>query len=112
MTNFLQETLMAIRGAGHTLEDIGFIGSRSGYSCTWDEFLVLADFEYDSGYGAQWVADDLVIRFSNGGWLRRDEYDGSENWTYVSPWNPPRNCKPIKTLMNGEMWASLEEMNR
>ena len=57
MTNLLQETIQDIEKSGHKVSDIKFIGSiSSGYSCTWDEFLALADIEYDAGFGGQEIA--------------------------------------------------------
>lgn len=54
MSNLLKETTGCIKYSGHTTADIIFIGSESsGYCCTWDEFTVLANKEYDSGFGAQ-----------------------------------------------------------
>lgn len=36
------------------------------------------DFEYDGGYGSQHL--DGMIMLSDGSWLSRGEYDGSEWW--------------------------------
>ena len=64
MDNLLKETKEAIKKSGHKIEDILFIGSeKSGHSCTWEEFEKLADVEYDGGYGASEVAQDLIIVF-------------------------------------------------
>lgn len=40
------------------------------------------DIDYDDGYGSQEIAADLVVAFTDGGFLRREEYDGSEWWEY------------------------------
>jgi hypothetical protein len=50
-----------------------------GMSCSIpiEDFLRLADVEYDSGFGAQEVAKDLIVLWNNW-WLERHEYDGSE----------------------------------
>ncbi len=54
MINFLQETICDIKKSGYTVNDIMFIGSpQTGHSCTWDEFTILANKEYNSGFGAQ-----------------------------------------------------------
>jgi hypothetical protein len=114
--NLLKETLNDIKESGNTIEDIVFIGSEdSGHSCTWDEFVILADHEYDSGYGAQEVADDLIIVFKNGSKMWRHEYDGSEWWQYSKPFTRPENKLPIKHLfvwqIDGIGWKSLNELN-
>lgn len=62
----LEETITAVTRSGHTVDDVVFIGSADAeYRCTWEEFTALADHEYDSGFGAAEVADDLIIRFSD-----------------------------------------------
>jgi hypothetical protein len=84
MANLLEETKATIKRCGYGSEDIGFIGSKCGrLSCTWEYFKVLADREYDSGYGMAEVALDLIIVFKGGGRLERYEYDGSEHWIYI-----------------------------
>jgi hypothetical protein len=113
MSRLITETKEAIKRSGHKIADIIFIGSEvSGHSCTWKEFEQLANFDYDSGFGSQEVATDLIIVFSDGAKMWRDEYDGSEGWAYSSPFKMPTKFKPITTLCNGDSWASIEEMNR
>jgi hypothetical protein len=74
MSNLLQETKEAIASSGHTESDIVFIGSESSWhQCTWAEFCALADVEYDAGFGASHVAQDLIVVFGDGQKLWRDE---------------------------------------
>lgn len=109
--NLLQETISAIAESGHDKTEIVFIGSpASGHACSWAEFTVLADFDYDEGYGAQIVASDLVIVFADYGQLRRVEYDGSEGWDYIAPFKAPESPKKILKLTGG-MWSTLAENN-
>ena len=97
--NLLKETIEDIKAAGKTPEQIAFIGSReSGHECTWAEFQLLADFEYDSGFGAQEVATDLIIVFDDGATMWRREYDGSESWEYSRPFERPKEKHPIRRL--------------
>ena len=111
MTNLLKETITAIEDSGHDVRDIVFIGSVvSGYSCTWAEFLLLADIEYNNGFGAQEVAHDLAIVFRDGSTMWRNEYDGSEWWEYSKPVEIPNEQKQISKLTGG-MWASLAELH-
>ena len=111
MTNLLKETIEAIEGSGHATEDIIFIGSvKSAYSCTFDEFKLLANIEYDAGFGSQKVASDLIIAFSDGMQMKRGEYDGSEWWEFNKPFRMPESKKPIARLIGG-MWDSVGDMN-
>lgn len=43
-------------------------------------FLNDLDFEYDSGYGQQELYG--IIWLTDGSWLSREEYDGSEWWQH------------------------------
>ena len=45
-----------------------------------NEFLNKLDFEYDSGYGCQYLFG--VIWLQDGTWFSRYEYDGSEYWIH------------------------------
>ena len=111
MINLLQETTQAIENSGHKVQDIAFIGSVvSGYSCTWDDFLLLADIEYNNGFGAQEVAHDLTIIFRDGSTMWRNAYDGSEWWEYGEPVKIPNEQKKI-TKLTGGMWVSLAELH-
>lgn len=105
----LDETIEAIQESGHRVEDIVFIGSLDGHSCTWDEFQELANVEYDRGFGSAEVATDLIVLFSDGIYLKRGEYDGSEWWEYNPPISPPEERKPIKRLV-GRYWPDLKDL--
>ena len=113
MTNLLKETEACIKRIYNTPEDIKWIGSYSGeYACTWGQFKELADFEYDSGFGSQKVALDLVIVFTDGSWLDRYEYDGSEGWRSHRVPTIGDTTKPIDRLTKHEcMWESLETLH-
>ena len=113
--NLLQETIQAIAASGHTPDDIIFIGSeKSGHQCTWAEFHALADVEYEDGFGAAEVAQDLIIVFRDGHKMWRGEYDGSEWWEHSTPFKMPENALPIRRLIVTEDrvgWCDLDEMN-
>lgn len=111
MRNLLEETIAAIADSGHALADVRFIGSNDGaYSCTWKEFKLLANVEYDPGYGSAEVVTDLIVQFTDGTYMTRAEYDGSEWWNYSRPLPMYRNGKKI-TKLTGGMWASLDDLN-
>lgn len=109
----LAETLRVIERSGHAVSDIVFIGSEeSGHSCSWDEFCVLADVEYNHGYGTQQVAMDLIIVFSDGQRLWRDSADGKEWWNYCVPFEIPTELKPIESLFALIGGESIERIER
>lgn len=56
---------------------------KSGYTDQeFEEFLDKLDFEYDAGYGMQYI--DGIVWFEDTSWLKRNEYDGSEWWAYMN----------------------------
>ena len=60
-------------GSQHTL--------KKGYTkAEYDAFLSKLDFEYHDGYGAQYVFG--YVWLTNGVWMDRGEYDGSEWWQH------------------------------
>lgn len=114
-TNLLLETLDDIQQSGHTPDDIQFIGSSiTAHACTWEEFQVLANIEYDSGFGAQEIASDLIIVFKDGARMCRQEYDGSESWHYSKPFVEPTERLPILSLKTPPArvgWVDLAEIH-
>lgn len=65
--------------------------------------------DYDSGFGAARVAEDLVVVGDNW-WIERHEYDGNEWWEYKEK---PKQTNEIKEIWNlaGGMWDTLAELN-
>jgi hypothetical protein len=86
--NLLKETKGVLAEHKKTVSDILWVGCAS-FQIPIDDFLRLADTEYNAGFGAQEVAYDLVI-VVNGGWLERGEYDGSEHWDYKEMLDMPQ----------------------
>lgn len=108
-TNLVEETLKRFDG-----REVDWVGSADGeYAMSWDEFVEkFKGLNYDSGYGAQHIATDLVVVFTDGSWLERHEYDGSEWWEIKR--RPARfeNAKSFKCVGgNGYSWDPLHEMN-
>lgn len=84
--NLLEETKEVIQWAKQTAESIVFIGSEDGsHSCTWAEFQVLADFEYDEYSGNMRIVTDLVVVFADGKRLWRTDDGDSETWDFEAP---------------------------
>lgn len=58
-------------------KDVAWVGSQDGeYAISWEEFKAIANFDYDSGYGIQEIARDLVVVFHAGvteSWIERQK---------------------------------------
>ena len=89
MSNLLHETIGALKENGKTEKDIKWIGSNE-VEIPQEMFFKMADTVYDSGYGGQEVASDLMI-VGYDWWLERHEYDGSEWWEFKTIPNKPKN---------------------
>lgn len=110
--NLLEETIANLNEIGKTSDEIKFIGNTEGYSCTWDEFVNLANFDYDNGYGAAKIATDLIIVFNDNSVMSRGEYDGSEWWDYTPKFIMPKVKLPIKRLTyKNSFLSTLKEMH-
>ncbi len=57
----------------------------------YEGFLQTISRDYDNGYGSQELKG--IIWISNGDWIERQEYDGSEGWRYVSRPEIPTQCR-------------------
>lgn len=99
MINLLEETLEDISDQGLSVQDIVYIGKRSGaHSCSWEEFEILANTLYDNSYGDNEVISDLIIVFRGGQEFHRGEYDGSEWWELYEPFVMPENTGKLLSL--------------
>lgn len=79
-TNLLKETIEKLYSHDKTPQDVLYVVSRD-CKATWEDFVELADFEYDAGYGGAEISPELYIVGDNW-WLERHEYDGSEWWEF------------------------------
>ena len=100
MVNLLEETLYKMKSVNKGIEDIEWIGSDDFYLDV-NEFITLADIEYDDGYGAAEVATDLKIVFKDGSLMIRHNYDGAECWRYYSV-KKPKTFSNIVALTRGQ----------
>lgn len=96
--NLLDETKSAISQSEHSTDDVRFVGSRDEAGNSVESGRKVLDIDYDDGYGSQEIAADLVVAFTDGGFLRREEYDGSEWWEYEPPFRGPETQKPFKLV--------------
>lgn len=95
-------------------KEISWVGSYNGeYAMSWDEFKEkFKNLEYDAGFGSQAIAKDLVVVFTDGSWLEREEYDGSEHWTNKTMPVRKEGAKSFDVVGGDEyMWEDLENMN-
>ena len=110
MTNLLEETKEDIRSSKHTQADVAWVGSRDGrFAVSWEAFTQMANIEYDSGYGGQEVADDLVVVFTDGSWLERSEYDGAEGWRFCRTPVMKDSAQGFETVRNNDYWKSRQK---
>lgn len=114
MADFLAETIAALEYAGKYPSDVRWVGSRDGkLALSWQAFeLIAKGVEYDSGFGSQKIASDLVVVGADW-WLDRHEYDGAECWQFhVKPLKGELARPFHKVKVNGGGWESLREINR
>lgn len=115
MTNLLQETLSVLKHYNLAPEDVQWCGSSDGrYFFTWEQFVSLADIEYDKSYGIQVIARDLVI-VGTDWWLERGEYDGSEWWEHKTMPQPTADGLLPHRLSRStptSRWGTLERINK
>lgn len=84
-TNLLREAIGVLQANDKTPADVRWVGASSGaLAISWDEFALLADRAYDSGFGHCEVAPDLVI-VGDDWWIERKEYAGREWWEFKTP---------------------------
>lgn len=111
--NLLLETEQEIRACSKSISDIAFIGSACGnYECSWDEFKIIADFDYYNWCDSQEIAQDLVIVFWDGSKLFRTEFNGYEGWQYQPAFVKSACPNKIKNLRTDYGAYSIQELNR
>ena len=110
--SLLKETIDVIEESNMSVDDVEWVGSCDGaWVMSWDWFASISDIDYDSGYGAPEVAQDLVVVFRDGSWLERYEYDGAECWRHKRrpyPKNSPEI--PVRVIHPGG-WMTLADIN-
>lgn len=115
--NLLDETKGEISQSGHSTDDVRFVGSRDEkLGIPWSQAEKVLDIDYDEYYydeycGCQEIAPDLVVVFTDGGFLRREEYDGNEWWEYEPPFRVPETQKPFRLVKRTYPEDSLEDIN-
>lgn len=109
MSNLWEETIEFLKENDKTFEDVLYIQGED-FKVTKENFEIVAKkTDYDSGFGAQHVATDLVL-VGDGWWIERAEYDGSEWWEFKTIPTEKVKVVPILYLDRG-MWDTLCEIN-
>lgn len=96
MRNLLVETIECLSNHDKCEKDILSI-SGDDFAVEWEDFVSLADTDYDNGFGGVEVAVDLKIIGDDFIMVRRT-YDGSEWWDY----------HPIPTEINKDVKCLTE----
>lgn len=111
--NLLQETIECMKENGVDFTDVSFIGSADGkYGMSCGDFCVMADKEYDDGYGSAEVARDIIISFADGSIMCRGKYDGSEWWNFRKPFKVPEEYIQIKNIFVGNgFYDTIDKLN-
>lgn len=112
MTNLLDETLGYMINFGLNSSRVVYVGSHDGlYRTDWEGFEHIAkNLVYNSGFGAQEIAEDLVVAFDDGSYFAREEYDGAESWVYIAPPGEFPKSHDLK-VVNGGMWDSVGDLH-
>ena len=106
--NLLKETLEFLKENNLEPKDVLWVGN-SEIKTDWDNFAKIANINYNSGYGGQKVAYDLLI-VGKDWWLERHEYDGSEWWEFKQlPKEPGSNVK-LRCVVGDYPWSDLKEI--
>ena len=106
--NLLHETIEALYDFGKTIDEVQWIGTEN-MAIPVENFLEVANDNYDNGYGAPMVADDLVI-VGDGWWLERYEYDGAERWVFKTAPKKPSIKKKVDRVISKNWGGSLEDI--
>lgn len=108
-TNFLEETIRALEGNNKKPSDVLWIGDGANW-ITWEEFKMIGNFEYDSGFGSAIINDRLKVVGSDW-WLERNEYDGNEWWEFKRLPEKPEKKIPLKTSDDVRQFILSEDEN-
>lgn len=111
-TNLLKETIDDLKLLNLTPEDVEWVGSLSGdYKISWLEFVDIANFGYDSSFGAQNIARDLCV-VGKDWWLERAEYDGAEDWEYKKLPVAKPSAKKFNNVRSNVGWDKILDVNK
>ena len=108
--NLYEETTKDLENHGQTWEDVLWVGGND-FEIPLKDFIRLAkEIDYDNGYGAQFVAADLMIITTDGRFVR-EEYDGLEWWKFIPAVVASVYRSNINSLVSKHGWETLKEIN-
>ncbi|MDN5650988.1 MAG: hypothetical protein L0G51_00010 [Lactococcus lactis] len=111
MANLYDETIEILELHDKTIADIEYIGSSRTKININKALELMKVTNYDSGYGGQEIACNLMIK-GNDFIMKRGEYDGSEWWDYIqTDQSLPQVERDVKSFKANTGWDSLEEIN-
>lgn len=112
MVNLLQETLDMLKEYNKNFDDVIAIFGDD-FQITKENFIKVANKEYNNGHGAAKVATDLKI-LGNDFIMKRGEYDGCEWWEYITFNNElPKKFVEVKSVITNKVgWDTLEEISK
>lgn len=105
-TNLLEETLSLLIENDKSPDDIITVIFGDFYT-NWEQFAeVVADVNYDSGYGTEEINQNIFIVGKNF-WLERHQYDGSEWWEFKT--TPTRENRTPKVITIKDIDGSYDQ---
>lgn len=107
-TNLKNETLKELKEHNKKPTDVVFVGfsyKDKLYKVSFEEFLIAADFKYDSSFGGIEINPTLMI-VGNDFWLERHEYDGSE-WFEFKTLPNIKDYKQLHTELTQDMLKEI-----
>ena len=109
--NLYDETVEVLSSHDKTIADIEYIGSTRTKINTNKALKFMKKTNYDSGFGSQEIACNLMIK-GNGFVMIRGEYYGSEWWDYMQT-DPslPQVERDVKSFKVSIGRNTLEEIN-
>lgn len=122
MRNLWEETIEELAYHKKGFDDVIAICGND-FQITKEDFEKYSKTNYDSGYGAPEVAEDLLI-IGVDFWLERHEYDGSEWWEFKQmptrykelPFKPITALTVNQARANGDNyscgWETLARLQR
>jgi hypothetical protein len=122
MRNLWEETIKELADHKKSFDDVIAICGND-FQITKEDFEKYSKTNYDSGYGAPEVAEDLLI-IGVDFWLERHEYDGSEWWEFKQmptrykelPFKPITALTVNQARANGDNyscgWETLARLQR
>lgn len=109
--NFLIETKEILKDNNKLCKDVLWVGNTES-SISWENFVKIANFEYDSRSNRIKIATDLLVVGGNW-WLERHEGEGCEWWEYKElPKKPVKNKLIIKTVLNKNKFIIKTVLNK